>query len=159
MEKKRSKITVAVLFAVYVGWMSTILPLRTIRDYFLVMRMRNPWESGLRAYGWVNFLGNILAFVPLGLFLPLLFRRQRNVWLFLVTVVLAVCGVELLQFWTRKRKITGTLPEKRTRDCSLCFIPAACRRRSIPAPGRRGTAPPDSARWRCWGCPRRGRRW
>ena len=31
--------------------------------------------------GWVNFLGNILAFLPLGVFLPLLFRRQRNFWI------------------------------------------------------------------------------
>ena len=132
MEKKRIKITIAVLFAVYVVGMLLLLfyrqpragheynlrPFATIRDYFLVMRMRNPWESGLRAYGWVNFLGNILAFVPLGVFLPLLFRRQRNIWLFLGTVVLAVCVVELLQFWTQR----GALDV----DDLILNVPGAC---------------------------------
>ena len=49
-----------------------------------------------------NFLGNLLAFLPLGLFLPLLFRRQRGFWLFLLTAIAVIVLVELLQLFTRR---------------------------------------------------------
>ena len=132
MRGKRIRLTLWLLFGTYAvllllllfvrrprtGHEYNLIPFATIRDYFLVMRMRNPWEASLRTYGWVNFLGNIFAFVPLGLFLPLLFKRQRNIWLFLLTVVLAVCGVELLQLWTRR----GSLDV----DDLILNVPGAC---------------------------------
>ena len=132
MREKRIKIAAYVLFAVYAAVMLLLLfhrmpregheynlrPFATIRDYFLVMRMRNPWEAGLRAYGWVNFLGNILVFVPLGVFLPLLFRRQRRFLLFLLTVMAAVCLIELLQYETR----LGALDV----DDLILNVPGAC---------------------------------
>ena len=132
MKERRVKIVAFALFIVYSAVMLLLLfhrlprtgheynlkPFATIHDYFLVMQMRNPWEAGLRAYGWINFLGNILAFVPLGVFLPFLFRPQRKIWIFLLTVVLVVSAVELLQLWTRQ----GALDV----DDLILNIPGAC---------------------------------
>jgi glycopeptide antibiotics resistance protein len=130
--KKAFQIAAWILFGLYVAALLLLLfhrlpreghaynlrPFATIRDYFLVMRMRNPWESALRAYGWVNFVGNILVFVPLGVFLPLLFRRQRAFLIFLLTVVAAVCLIELAQYATR----LGSLDV----DDLLLNVPGAC---------------------------------
>ena len=47
-----------------------------------------------------NLLGNIVLFIPLGLFLPGLFRAQRRFSVFLPTVALLILAVELLQVLT-----------------------------------------------------------
>ncbi|MBR5094077.1 MAG: VanZ family protein [Oscillospiraceae bacterium] len=132
MEDKRFRRAVWILFLIYLAVLLLLLfhrlpreghaynlrPFTTIRDYFLVMRMQAPWESALRAYGWVNFLGNVLVFIPLGVFLPLLFRRQRRFLLFLLTVVAAVCLIELAQYATR----LGALDV----DDLILNVPGAC---------------------------------
>ena len=131
MERSR-KLTVWILFGVYVLALLLLLfrrhpaasysyglrPFETIRGYFLLLRRHDPWESALRQYALVNFFGNILAFLPLGLFLPLLFRQQRRFWLFLLTVTATIVAVELLQLVTR----TGALDV----DDLILNLPGAC---------------------------------
>ena len=95
-----------------------LLPLKTIRDYFTVLGRDDPVGVALRPYALVNFVGNILAFVPLGVFLPLLFRRQRNLLLFLLTVAAVICLVELGQMATRR----GALDI----DDLILNLPGAC---------------------------------
>ena len=49
-------------------------------------------------YVWLNLLGNACAFMPLALFLPLFFEKQRRWYCFLPTVLGTVVAVEALQF-------------------------------------------------------------
>lgn len=77
-------------------------PLKTIRDYCIVLGRDDPSGLALRPYAVFNFAGNLLAFVPLGLFLPILFRRQRSFLLFLLTSAVGICLIELLQYATRR---------------------------------------------------------
>jgi glycopeptide antibiotics resistance protein len=79
-----------------------LIPLRTIRGYFLILGRDDAAAEVFRPYAVTNLLGNLLAFLPLGLSLPLLFRRQRRFWLFLLTAALCIAFVELLQLLSRR---------------------------------------------------------
>lgn len=60
-------------------------------------------QLGSDYYVWFavkNIGGNLVLFVPLGLFLPALWQRQRKYWLFLLTVAGAICLVEVTQLLT-----------------------------------------------------------
>ena len=48
----------------------------------------------------INVIGNLTAFMPYGLFLPLIFKRMRKYYNFLITMILIVVVIELLQFVT-----------------------------------------------------------
>lgn len=70
------------------------VPLRTISLY--VRNMQNeiiPYQDFL-----INIFGNLLAFMPFALFLPLLFPRMRSTWRFLAAVSLMIFAVEAAQF-------------------------------------------------------------
>ncbi len=86
----------------HTGHPYNLLPLKTIRDYFLVLGRDDPVGLSLRPYALINFAGNLLAFLPLGLFLPLLFSRQRRLCLFLLTVTAVICLIEVLQYASRR---------------------------------------------------------
>lgn len=71
-------------------------PFRTIHDY-------------ISAYGYgnislylvvLNLLGNLVAFAPMGFFLPALFLWQRSIFFFTATLTLAITTVELAQVYT-----------------------------------------------------------
>lgn len=47
-----------------------------------------------------NLFGNVLAFMPMAFFLPLLFKRQNKLRWFLLTVILMILGIEFLQLIT-----------------------------------------------------------
>ena len=93
-------------------------PFHTIRAYFLVLEREDPVGLALRPYAVTNFAGNLLAFLPLGAFLPLLFRRQQKLVPFLFTVAGSICAVELLQYLSRR----GSLDV----DDLLLNLPGAC---------------------------------
>lgn len=48
----------------------------------------------------INVIGNLTAFMPYGLFLPLIFKNMRKYYKFLITMILIVVVIELLQFVT-----------------------------------------------------------
>lgn len=48
----------------------------------------------------INLIGNIIAFMPLAIFLPLLFKSQRKWYIYFITVSFIILGVELLQVYT-----------------------------------------------------------
>lgn len=79
-----------------------LIPLRTIRGYFLILARDDAAAVSLRPYAVTNFLGNLLAFLPLGIFLPLLFKAQRRFRSFLPTAAAIIALVELLQLLTRR---------------------------------------------------------
>ena len=47
-----------------------------------------------------NIIGNICAFMPCGLFLPLIFKKMNNYYRFLLDMIFMVIIIELLQFVT-----------------------------------------------------------
>ena len=47
----------------------------------------------------MNLLGNLLLFLPMGVFLPLIFKEKFNkFWKYLVFIIITVIFVEVLQF-------------------------------------------------------------
>lgn len=50
----------------------------------------------------IYLVGNLAGFAPLGFFLPVLFARQRKFPTFLITVLLAIVGLELMQLMTMR---------------------------------------------------------
>ena len=95
-----------------------LIPLRTIRGYFLILGRDDAAAESFRPYAVTNFLGNLLAFLPLGLFLPLLFRKQRSFRFFLPTAFAVIALMELLQLLTKR----GALDV----DDLLLNLPGAC---------------------------------
>lgn len=100
------------------GYSYSLVPFATIRYWMDFLFRDDPLAQSMRFYSIVNLLGNVLAFVPLGIFLPALFRRQRSFGLFLLTVVLLVCLIELVQLLTMR----GALDV----DDLILNVPGAC---------------------------------
>ena len=46
----------------------------------------------------VNLLGNLIAFAPMGIFLPLLFKKQNKLKKFILTNIAIILAIESLQF-------------------------------------------------------------
>ena len=78
-----------------------LLPLKTIQEYLIVLSRSDSAGHALWPYALANILGNTLLLVPLGVFLPLLFRWQRIFPIFLLTALIMICLVELLQYYTQ----------------------------------------------------------
>ncbi|MDO5142689.1 MAG: VanZ family protein [Eubacteriales bacterium] len=73
-----------------------LVPLRTIEDYLLAYGYGN---ISLRLV-ILNLLGNLVAFAPMGVFLPALFRWQRSIFFFTATLTLGITAVEVAQVYT-----------------------------------------------------------
>lgn len=48
----------------------------------------------------LNLFGNFLAFMPMSIFLPLLFKKQNKWYIFLFTMIFMITSIEILQFIT-----------------------------------------------------------
>ena len=82
------------LFRNYMQNSMNIIPFKTIIGY---MKFTN--NTSIRII-ITNIVGNIIACMPFAFFLPLLFKRQNNLKLFTLTMILIVLIIELLQFIT-----------------------------------------------------------
>ncbi|HIX90422.1 MAG TPA: VanZ family protein [Candidatus Agathobaculum pullicola] len=71
-------------------------PLRTIKNYLIAYGYDN---ISLRLV-ILNLLGNLIAFAPMGVFLPALFRWQRSIFFFTATLTLGITAVEVAQVYT-----------------------------------------------------------
>ena len=73
-----------------------IIPFKTIRLFTL------GYIRGIVSFKnfSVNIFGNFLAFMPYGMFLPLMFKSMNKFYKFLITMILIVFVIELLQFST-----------------------------------------------------------
>ena len=69
---------------------NNIIPLKTIIEYMM---------RGDRV-AMINLLGNIVAFAPMGIFLPILFDREKKLKNFILTNIAIILGIEILQFLT-----------------------------------------------------------
>ena len=48
----------------------------------------------------LNLAGNVVAFAPMGVFLPAVFRWQRSIFFFTATLTLVITAVEVAQVYT-----------------------------------------------------------
>lgn len=67
---------------------------KQVRRLFL---FHQPW---LARHSFINLFGNVLLFIPLGVFLPTLWKSQRRLWKVLLTAALIITTVELTQLLT-----------------------------------------------------------
>ena len=72
-----------------------IVPFATITEYIKLFNSLQSTSSIM-----FNLLGNIVALMPMALFLPLLFKKQNNFKIFLLTITVIVLCIELAQFIT-----------------------------------------------------------
>ncbi len=76
-----------------------IIPFKTIIELILETINQNRSVSNLI----LNIVGNILAFTPFALFIPLLFPKIDNLKKFTITMIIIVTIIELLQLVTLNR--------------------------------------------------------
>ena len=72
-------------------------PLKTIRLYFSLIQGD---EGYLVRHAFINLVGNVVLFVPIGYLMPQIWKKLRSfIKVFLITTV-AVVAVEILQYLT-----------------------------------------------------------
>lgn len=54
-----------------------------------------------RYLAFENLFGNILMFIPMGFYLPSLFKKQKNFLIMLLTVICISTSIECIQFFTK----------------------------------------------------------
>lgn len=84
------------LIDLYMKYSFNIVPLKTIK-LFVIGYMKG--IVSFRNFS-VNIIGNLCAFMPYGLFLPLIFKSMNKYYKFLLTMIIIVILIELLQFVT-----------------------------------------------------------
>lgn len=77
----------------YIATRSNFEPFETIIMYTIALK--NGLIS-LRLY-LINILGNIVAFMPLALFLPICFPKTKKFWIFFVHVMFIGLSIEVMQ--------------------------------------------------------------
>ena len=111
MKSEKRAVLPWAIFAVYCIWMLVLLfdreqaaqslnlePLRTIRLFIRVL-LYDPSQYNIRL-AIVNLFGNIVLFIPLGYFLPRLWKGLRKWWRTWLTTLLVMTAVELTQLFT-----------------------------------------------------------
>ncbi len=80
----------------YINTSFNIVPFKTIRLF------THGYQQGIVSFRnfSINIFGNFLAFMPYGIFLPLLFKSMNKYKNFLITMILIVLLIEILQFVT-----------------------------------------------------------
>lgn len=75
-----------------VRWNTNLIPFLTVREFAAGARR---W--GINSLAFINLVGNVVLFVPIGIFLPYFREQQRQFGRFFLTVVLMIVCVELVQ--------------------------------------------------------------
>ena len=73
-------------------------PLDTVSRYLWVLKYS--LDPTQQFHAIANLAGNVILFLPLGIFLPMLFVRLRAFWRFVLAALLAILAVEALQLFT-----------------------------------------------------------
>ena len=82
-------------FKVYIKQSVNLVPFKTIINY--IKEFNSMYSTRQIMF---NLLGNICAFMPMALFLPLLFKKQSKFKNFIITMVISILGIEFLQLIT-----------------------------------------------------------
>lgn len=71
----------------------SLIPFRTIREFW------HAYRTGALSNEIIvrNLIGNIVLFMPMSWFLPILFEPLRNKWLYALTLLCGICLVEVVQ--------------------------------------------------------------
>lgn len=72
-----------------------IIPFKTITTYISQFNSLYSTKQIL-----LNLFGNIFAFAPTAFFLPLIFKSEKNIKNFTITLVIMILGIEILQLLT-----------------------------------------------------------
>ena len=76
----------------------SFVPFDTIDYYLRILANRD--LSYLHRSAIINLVGNIIMFIPLGFFLPRIFKKLDKFPLFILCYSAIIIGVELLQYFT-----------------------------------------------------------
>ena len=76
---------------------ANLIPFRTLKLFFRLLSHHRP---ALVRAAVINLVGNVVMFIPLGLFLPLVFQKLRSFWGMLLWAFLIISAVELTQLFT-----------------------------------------------------------
>ena len=74
------------------------VPFRTVMCYMRLLRRRP--NAYLIRHAVINLAGNVIMFIPLGFFLPMIWAKLRKLWRTLLTTGLIITLVELIQLFT-----------------------------------------------------------
>lgn len=72
-----------------------LVPFRVIKNYLRIFT--RPANRIFLPYALTNFLGNILLFIPLGFFPPMLLKKMQKFWKTMLLVLGIMVTVEILQ--------------------------------------------------------------
>ena len=75
-----------------------LIPFLTTAD--LIRNLITPPSPGLFTYAWINLFGNVAVFIPLGVFLPLIWIKTKNFGRFFLVSSGIIAVIELLQLFT-----------------------------------------------------------
>ena len=75
-----------------------LCPFETVRQLAGILSMSE--SQYLIRFAFINIAGNIVMFLPLGIFLPSLWKAQRKFWVFLLTVLGTILLIEVIQTLT-----------------------------------------------------------
>lgn len=95
---RRMPLYMAVPYDEYIQRYTNFTPFETLRRFTRLLTEYGPYLTKIAI---INLAGNVLLFIPLGIFLPVIWIKQQKIWIFLQTVVLAVSSVEALQLAAR----------------------------------------------------------
>ena len=75
-----------------------LTPFHTVKLYLYLLKHTS--SEYLLQHAFVNLLGNVGMFIPLGIFLPAVFPKLAKFWKCLISAGLIICAVELTQLFT-----------------------------------------------------------
>lgn len=92
--------TTNITYGEWLRYFHNFIPFQTVTE-FIQMAKNNTFSNGyLFQLAVKNLGGNVILFLPLGIFLPALFQRQKHFRVFLGTITLTIVLVELIQLFT-----------------------------------------------------------
>lgn len=115
-KRKGGRILLQLLFLAYVALMLWLLfgqrldrgmtarenwnlvPLKTLKLYMQIIA--HSANADLLRHAFINLAGNVVMFLPLGFFLPAIWKKQRNFFLCLLTAALIIVVIEAVQYAT-----------------------------------------------------------
>ena len=75
-----------------------LIPLATLKLYLRIVE--NTQDAQLLRHAFINLVGNVVMFVPLGWFLPVIWRKYRNFLRCALCLMTTVVLIEVIQYLT-----------------------------------------------------------